>query len=198
VNHEKTLGAYHFIMMGLNGERNGVYLDSDVDFSSSFDTRKGRDSANLRVIRQRLDNYGLGGVPQLAARKVLTAYNDGTFAWAVEGNFFRETYAKGYPWLQIKLKSLYYPEGAHYNFFMNIQQMFWIATLFLSFFALFIKKSPAILILMLSIIGLTLFELLFEVKASHLLAYTPIFIIFATAGFKAILDLIFTFSSEST
>lgn len=188
IDHEKTLGVYHFLMMGLNEERNGVYLGSDVDFSASFDTRKERNAANLQIIHERLADYKLGGILQLAARKMLTVYNDGTFAWNVEGNFFRETYSTGYPPLQIKLKNLYYPEGTYYNIFMNMQQMLWLVTLFLAFLAFLKNKNPVVLVLMLSIIGLTLFELLFEVKARYLLAYTPIFIILASIGLDNIIS----------
>ena len=41
---------------------------------------------------------------------------------------------------------------------------------------------------MITIIGLTLFELIFEARARYLFAYVPLYIILAVCGIKFLLD----------
>ena len=60
--------------------------------------------------------------------------------------------------------------------------MVWMCTLLLSVFSIRSKGTPKESILMLSIIGLTLFQLLFEARARYLFIYTPIYIILAILG----------------
>ena len=74
-------------MMGLNPETKGVYSAEDVRYSRSFVTASERTQANIAVGNQRLQEMGFFGTLKQLAQKMLTLYNDGTFAWGKEGNF---------------------------------------------------------------------------------------------------------------
>lgn len=88
LDREQNFTVTHFLMMGLSDERNGVYDQNDVEYSASFTDRAARQEANRTVIKERIQEYGVGGMVEHLAKKTLTNYNDGTFAWGGEGDFF--------------------------------------------------------------------------------------------------------------
>ena len=79
-------------MMGLNPEKKGVYSAEDVRYSRSFVTASERTQANIAVGKQRLQEMGFFGTLKQLAQKMLTLYNDGTFAWGKEGNFLQTVF----------------------------------------------------------------------------------------------------------
>ena len=187
MNKDQAFGWPHYIMMGLNDETNGGYCNDDVIFSQTVSGRKERAEANLQAARQRAAEYGIPGLASFWCKKMLTVYNDGTFAWTNEGEFFQEMYEKGNPDLGQALKSYYYPEGSHYTWFLNISQAFWMAVLFLGACAAWGRKRTEMLVLMMAVVGLTLFELLFEARARYLFAYVPVYILLAGEGIRSMI-----------
>ena len=63
----------------------------DEQISVSVPTAKERTDVQMAVIKERLSVYGVTGLAAHLAKKTLTNYADGTFAWGIEGQFFRET-----------------------------------------------------------------------------------------------------------
>lgn len=61
--------------------------------------------------------------------------------------------------------------------------MIWLTTLLLSIFSVSDPKTSDKNIIMLGIIGLTIFELIFEARARYLFTYVPLYIILAMYGF---------------
>lgn len=165
VDTERSFGAEHFLMMGMNAERLGIYSQDDVNFSASFSTKEERKSATLIEIKDRINEHGAKGLVNLAIAKVLTTYNDGSFAWTHEGYFFIETFNHGISKIRCFFENFYYRDGQYQNYFYNFVQSQWIAILFLSIFSVFSKKDAKVNTLMLTVIGLTLFEILFEARA---------------------------------
>ena len=53
----KETGMAHFLMMGLNSETDGVFLQSDVNFSGSFDSVEERNKNNIRVAKERIKDF---------------------------------------------------------------------------------------------------------------------------------------------
>lgn len=111
---------------------------------------------------------------------MLINYNDGTFGWGVEGSF--------YYWIPENnniishfLKNIYYNEGKYYRIYSQILQLIWVMVLtgvgVASIFDLK-RKNDIYVVLKLCIIGITLFELLFEARARYLYLYVPIYILF--------------------
>lgn len=181
---EKSLGLTHFFMMGLNEETNGVFSGQDVELSSSINNQKDRIRTNLAVSKNRIIEFKLNGLTKHLTKKLLTVFNDGSFAWYAEGDFLREEMNNGSPQLRELLESFYLPTGKHYQIFLSIVQTIWLTVLCLCLFACFHKGQ---LVLKLSVIGLTMFELLFEARARYLLTYAPVFIILSCIGFSQII-----------
>lgn len=184
ITKEESFSMAHYAMMGLNMESNGEYSQSDVDFSASFTTRRERTNANLSTIKERLIVFTPISFFSFITKKLLAVYNDGSFAWNGEGYFFLECYEGGF--LHKVLTHVYYPDGRLYPYYLLFVQSLWMSTLF---FSLFSKSkiasgiSPHIIsVLKLSLIGLFLFEIIFEARARYLFTYTPIFIIMACLG----------------
>ena len=187
VDEQRTFGIPHYLMMGLNERTNGVISDEDWEFSESFDTKSERDAANLQVVGERLKEMDAARWAAHLRKKILTVYRDGSFAWGVEGNFFKEMVSSGSPRARDFLRNIYLPEGKYYSAFLNVMQAVWLGILFFAIFAFpTLKGDKKASVLALAVIGFTLFELLFEPRARHSLTYIPIWIPFACMGIENI------------
>lgn len=187
VDPDKEIGYTHFIMMGLNSYNNGGYNADDVAFSKSFSNTKEREKENLRVVRERIAEYGTLGLIKHTVKKCLGNYGKGTFAWGNEGHFYSQIPEDKNTRLSPLLKNIYYHNGKYYHYFSSFQQTVWLVllTCMIGCIMLFRKKIPgrnSICILALSLIGLTLFELIFESRARYLYIYAPFYIILAVIG----------------
>lgn len=201
IDPEQATGYQHYLMMGLNRSTDGVYSAEDVEFTHSFNTRKERNTADMEVAKQRLKEIGIKGTPVHLSRKQLVNYGDGTFGWGVEGHSFN-----GDPkWAQNSsssfIRSFIKPEGKYYDIFLSYNQSIWVTLIFLLCFAVFYKMTiwnnnseKIILLMVLAIIGLTLFELLFEARARYLFCYSPIFIMLGVLGASNLFCLIEKYS----
>ncbi|WP_221899115.1 hypothetical protein, partial [Gordonibacter massiliensis (ex Traore et al. 2017)] len=195
-NEERSFSMAHYAMMGLNCETNGCVSGEDGEFSAGKQTYQDRIEANIDVISERLDNYGILGLAKHLTKKMLCTYNDGTFGWAGEGGFFKDVVDRTSPFADL-LRNIYYPSGEHYRLFCTSQQFFWIFTLMgiiLNFPQILFckesrkiasKKDSDLLVILLSIIGITLFILIFEGRARYLYLYSGFFVIASTVGFSS-------------
>lgn len=206
---DRSFGMAHYFMMGLNRETDGAYSDEDTLYTDSFDTPREKLEADLELAGKRIREYGILGLKGHAQRKILVNYNDGLFAWGIDGNFFAgreaeelgnvaETPLTDFVW------SFILPEGADHGKYSSALQMLWLMMLILSTVsAVFagrhlrmlgrrasggeITIPDEIYIVMLSLTGLFLFELLFEAKARYLFIYTPYYLILSVFGLFAVL-----------
>lgn len=189
-------GMTHFLMMGLNEESNGVYSDPDIVYSASFAASKERQQANIKRVIERLKTMGPIGYAKHLTRKILTVYNDGTFAWGAEGNFYFSIPENPNEKTSKLLREIYYTneQGIYSKYFTLFEQTVWIAVVFFGILAAFNNSSHKdkrmLSTLMLAIIGLTVFELLFEARARYLYTYAPIYCILATLGIKNALNFV--------
>lgn len=187
IDSNKTFSIIHFVKMGLNSETDGAYLLSDVEFSRECETQKERKAENLKVIRERLSDYGVGGFAKHTIKKTLVNYGDGTYAWSREGNFYNITRKDVNEFSAPLLKSIFYKGGKYYNYFITFQQFVWVNILFCSLgiglYYIFKKKvNPIISVMVLSLIGLTIFSTVFEARARYLFIYTPFYVMVAVLG----------------
>ena len=130
------------------------------------------------------------GLAKHFSKKMLVLFNDGTFAWGKEGNFFAVTYDEVNSGVCRFLRSYYY--GEKLGAFQTIQKVIWVLILLSTAFG--VRKNSRYMkeetILMLAVIGLTLFELLFEARARYIYIYVPIYCILASIGFENIKNII--------
>lgn len=188
INNQLTFGMEHFAMMGMNPERDGIYDYDDVVYSSSQATPEARKKADISKIQERLKNFGFIGYAKFLEKKALVNYGDGTFAWGEEGQFYTQIFDNPSA-ISGVLKSFYYNDANHYYILSTFEQAIWIAVIFSMLGLVFIKKNKLdkkVVILMMSLIGLTIFEMIFEARARYLYIYAPIFIVLSIVGLKNI------------
>ena len=176
-------------MTGLNPVTYGAYYEADALLSYATGTVEEREAKNWKVIQDRLKDYGVSGYLNFSMHKILTNFNDGTFAWNGEGGFYVQTFDSTTP-LSPFLKSLYYPEGNLHSIFFQFSQWLWLLILGLIPFNIYSKDktNKGKLVIILSVIGISLFTHLFEARARYLFLYLPFFVASASFGFENILQ----------
>ncbi len=171
----------HFIMMGMNDKMKGVYLQEDVDYTASFRGINKKKNANIKKIKKRIKHYGVLGYLQLLVDKTLINYDDGSFAWGIEGGFYQEL-TEDNSKLSTILKKIYYNDGIYYHYFETYLQVIWLMILLLCFYSIFKIKNYKLLVIHLTIIGITIFLLLFEARARYLFLFSPYYLVLSCLG----------------
>lgn len=184
---ESSFGILHYAMLGLNEENTGMYSFEDVAYSAGFSTKEERNQGNLLKIKERLTAYGSIGLLNHWAKKTIANYGDGTFGWGGQsGGFFIEIYPEKNEHISPFLRSLYYSDGAYFQLYFSVRQACWLLMLLLMGGATLYKgsspKEQGIDVLAIAILGLTLFEIIFEAHAKYLYTHAPIFVILAVIG----------------
>lgn len=171
----------HYLMMGLNSKTCGVFSSEDTTFTDSIIGKDNKINGNIKVIKTRLNKFGISGYLNFLKKKLLVIYNDGTFAWSVEGMFYEDTSITDE---NDFLKRYFYSSGDRYKLFVTCQQMTWI-TLIL-FIIISLKNTTNVNkklhVILLTIVGITIFLLLFEARARYLLLYAPYYVLLASIG----------------
>lgn len=176
-------GYTHFLMMGLNEKTNGVFSRDDVNYSVSFNDVNMRKKANLAEAKQRIKDFGFVGLIKHFARKTLVNYGDGSFAWNKEGDFILNIPTNNQTVISDFLRSFIYPDGNNYQIFLSFKQVVWVTILVLVFIGvLSLNNNDYLNIVILSIVGLTIFQTLFEARARYLYCYSPFYVILAIYG----------------
>ena len=171
----------HFIMMGLNQETYGAYLTEDALYTESFLTTQDKMEANMPVIRQRLGQMlSEGTYLNFLYNKLNRVYCEGDFFWGKEGNFASFDYENGHTFI----KSIYYPEGSRHGIYLYVTQGIWVAALLLATGGWNSKMREDCTLAHLTIIGITLFLLIFEMRSRYLIPFLPIFSAAAVFGLE--------------
>jgi hypothetical protein len=175
----------HFFMMGLNKDTTGAYSAEDSIFSGSFDNVEQRQYANLTVAKQRLKEFGVSGYLKFLAQKTILNYNDGTFFWAGEGNFYSDIPEKSDFWSNI-LRGIYYDDGEYYWIYNATEQILWLNILVCTVFCLLgkAKNGFAVELISLTLLGVSMFLLLFECRSRYLICFSPLFIVLSSIGLQ--------------
>lgn len=185
IDKNQRFGFLHYAMVGQNPETQGVYSDKDMNFSASFYTNDERDKGNLSIIKQRLADFGLVGYKKFLGKKALVNFSDGTFAWNIEGNFIYQKIEKD-NYFATFLRSIYYPDGKFYKIFELSVQLLWFVVLILLLGLGLLWKNPdkKSMTVVLTLLGISLFVMIFEARARYLYSYTPFFMIGACIGLQ--------------
>ena len=183
INRNHSMTIYHYLMMGLNDETSGGFnLD---DFWDTFDHYgvEEKKQFNIETWKERLKNVTLDFI----SRKIAYSYNDGTFAWEGEGEFYNSDFEYDDERLFEAFSNYYKKDGSAYFTFSSIHQLIWIILLLTCLIGiLFTNMDNKKTVLLLTIIGQTLFLLLFEARARYLIVYMPIFITTAIISLESI------------
>ena len=189
VDKEKRFNITHYAMLGWNTESKGVFTVKDENFSGKYEKLKDREKANIEELKRRITEMGLGGVINQIARKILTNYNDGTFSGVATFVYIRKEYnIEGInKELSKFLKNIYYENGEYNMIYTQIMQCLWIGILIFNMFSYNDGKSTKISIVILGIIGLFIFEILFEARSRYIFIYVPLYIFLGVIGLKNVL-----------
>ena len=191
IDQEKSFGVAHYLMLGMNPDTRGIWSADDYNLSTSYTNAKERNAANIEKIRQRLSDYGVKGYLELLRDKTLITYGDGTFAWGAEGSFWNQIFTEPNTKIAPLARSFYYPVGENLQVWKDYSQLVWTGILFFSLFSVLALRSTnrsEIAGLQLAMIGLFLFEMLFEARARYLYTCVPIYIILSVIGMKSLLE----------
>lgn len=190
---EQKFGMSHFLMLGLNYEHGGIYNTEDMAFSLQYSTAKERKEANLQEAVKRLKAFTPMQMIEHITRKNVSNYSNGVFGWGQEGGayFFKDVSEDRVPVISPFLKNSLYLQGKFYKYFAITKQIMWFFVLILCVFSLSKKghsHTNLLLVIALSIIGLTIFETIFEARARYLYIYVPFYIILASVGLRALIN----------
>ena len=190
VDKEKRFNITHYAMLGWNTESKGVFTIKDENFSGKYEKIKDREKANIEELKKRISEMGIGGVINQIARKILTNYNDGTFSGVATFVYIRDEYRiSGLDNNLIEfLKNIYYERGKYNDIYTQIMQCLWISILIFNMFSYNDSKSRKIAIIILALIGLFLFETIFEARSRYIFVYVPLYIFIGVIGIKNVLN----------
>lgn len=186
-DEDKELPIAHYLMLGQNDKTYGVFDGADRALTVSFATKEEKVANAVKVANERFVKRGFTGNLRFFIVKNILNYNNGTFSWAYEGEFFKDVPVRE-DGLSIFLRDVYYPDGKYHNLYAIFCQGVWLLILF-GCIGLFIEKQgEKYVVAMLAVLGLTLFLLIFESRARYLFLYTPIYLVLGMSGLKKIYD----------
>lgn len=186
IDETKKFPYTHWIMMGLNQEARGGYSGEDVEFSSSITDPHERARSNILKAQDRLAEMGVRGYMNFLWLKLNKLCNNGTFDYSTStGDWYDVVYPEKNTCASPFLRSLFYYDGENYPIYYTTMNILWAMILICCLsasIANFRGNDPIQFWLGVSIIGLFVFELLFEAQARHLYSSIPLFILYGMVG----------------
>ena len=187
----RSVTPAHYFMMGLNEEYGGAYNQGDVNRSFAYETVEERNKEDMIEAGRRIISMLPVRIFKFEAQKMLTNFNDGTYGWGNEGDFYW-TYYERDDAPAVFLRSLVYHIGDNHDIYVAIMQGFWFITLCMCALTVLKRRDDpdyrenAIMIVMLAIMC---FLTVFEARARYLYLYSPIIYMVAAVGMNRLLSL---------
>ena len=183
---QAQLSETHYLMLGMNGVSLGGHTDADVAYSRSFATLAQRRQANLARAWERFTDRGFAENLTFFSTKIYKAFCDGTLA---QGKSFlvMEQPARTGRWAAL-LKQTYFTDGKYNTIFQTVQQVLWLFILLSMLAAMVLKTArPGVTaVLAVTLLGLGLYLMLFEVWPRYLYLYSPVFVVLSAVGMDAL------------
>ena len=177
---EEALGSAHYLMIGLDDQYWGGHSAEGVTYSGSFATAKERTRANLARALEEVQNRTMGENLHFFSVKAYKAYADGTFAF---NSYLVEEPVRRSDRLSLFLRKIFYREGAWNPAYRAVMQGLWLMVLLGCLAAALLRRREyAVQLCALSLLGLTAYQLLFEVWPRYLFLYAPVFLVLALLG----------------
>lgn len=192
----------HFLMMGLNEKENLKFygfFQNDINSTLAIEGTDAKVAFHKEVIRERIAEFGIGGLLRHWGNKLIWVTTDGTFFYGGEGNFHA-----GVPMAQDGLKSVlqqwnYTETPTYQKYFGNIMQAVWLGIAIGLFLQIFAKRgqknrlqTAVLFIAQLALLGLLMFLMLFEARSRYLFLYLPYFCVLAANGYVSCINRIIT------
>lgn len=184
-DEDEAFPVAHYLMLGQNDRTYGSFAGEDWTFITSYDTKEEKVKYSLEGAKERFTARGIKGNIRFFSIKNMVNYDNATFSWAYEGEFFKDI-SSGTTGLCKVLKSIYYPDGEHYKTYATICQGIWLIIILGCIGILWDKNKRQMLVPCMAIIGLTIFLLIFESRGRYLFLYTPVYVTIGCLGMKNI------------
>lgn len=185
--------ATHYLMMGANAESTGSYCASDMKMSKAEPTVEARQEMNIETWKQRLGDMGFAKTVELALRKTLMNYSDGSMNWEKQSGFCLDRENRGIQGDCPALISFFgittqrtglESQGVH---FRTAAQVVWLALLAGAGIGFLRRRcTRPQLVMYLSLVMLTCFLMVFEARPRYLILYLPYFTACGVAGWCAL------------
>lgn len=161
----------HWVMMGARWD--GAFDQMDELYTSSFDTKEEKTEADVKVLKERIQEAGPSGLLSLAGRKLLNTWVDGTDSYQAENS--SASYSKLYDYIL----------GSKSGFLTIYSQSFrFLQMLTIGLGALVCllrlkkkKELPRLFLLQLTLLGAMAFHLLWETNPLYSISFTPVCLI---------------------
>jgi hypothetical protein len=168
----------HWIMMGLK-EPYGFYNYDDVIYTESFQTKDKRKEANLKIIKQRINDYEAKGIFQLFSTKNLFIWGDGTYFAPIKLNRGVPEYTTYHKYILPLGKN----ENDLYIYFCQIVNISLILLLLASGVHHLIRPGiTMIIICSLALFGIGIFLLVWEARSRYLIQFAPLIVLCSMDG----------------
>ena len=181
---------------GKNQTLYGTYNVQDDLNTYSIKGYKEKQEYNLKIIKERLKNFGIIGYIKFLYNKANWILSDGTFYYGYEGTWIVDGYQNQNKVAKIVQKFITVDSKAYKYITANIMQISWLIILFGLMLSYSKEKNEYLDIGKLAIIGIILFILIFEGRARYLVNYIPIFIFIGVDGLKISLNKILTMKDK--
>ncbi|MCD5003728.1 glycosyltransferase family 39 protein [Enterococcus saccharolyticus] len=169
----------HFVMMGLNGD--GGYSREDSEKTKSLGTQEEKKDYTIKIIKERLNQFGLLGYTKFLVYKFFKFSSDGDFGWGYDGQQ-QQFSTKSKNKLQTMLRDFYSQDGKRTHNIRFYMQIIWMITLIGMLFA-FRYNDYRDVLFKLTILGVVAYLLLFEAgRSRYLIQYIPFFFILSAFG----------------
>jgi len=179
---QAQLSETHYLMLGMNGDSLGGHTDADVAYSTSFATLSERRQASLARAWERLSSRSFAENLTFFSAKLYKAFGDGTMAQSKSFLVMEQPARTG--WWAALLQQVYFTDGRYNALFQTVQQVFWLFILLLMPVAMFGKSGnqKVTAVLAVTLTGLGMYLMLFEVWPRYLYLYSPVFVVLAAIG----------------
>lgn len=183
----------HWLMMGLKGV--GKYDEHDDYYTRSFPSKKEKQDANIKVIKERVKKYKIDGLYEHMVKKAVWTWQDGTYYIS---------YHNQKPKNDNILMDFLHINGKHNKAFQNYSsalQMFILLMICISALKTLVKpKVDEMLLLKGIVFSAFLFFLLWETRSRYLFNMTPLFILLMVDGMDTLKNIpaLFKINHEQT
>lgn len=187
-------GLLHYVMLGLNPESHGVYRDEDMYLSARAESPQARREAQLAVIRERLAAMSAGDWAEHLAKKALSNFADAPVIWSFGGAICWQEIEDKDGFFSPLIKRLIAVGEVNVGFsplFVYFECV-WLAILVFSLLAPVLlwrlrrrgDQADLLCVMMLSVFGLVLFQMIFEAGNRYFMVYTPFMVLLAVAALR--------------
>lgn len=179
---ENEVPFTHFLMMGLNPDTIGKWNADDYNATLSFDKKSERISYNLSAAAKRVQDMGVLGLGKFMVKKARANFHSVNM-----DHWILSPFRSGDP-LSTAIQQVFCQGGSSFKVYLQFQEALWIIMLALWLLPLLLRTGSCRdrlgAVLRLTVMGYTLFQLLFESGPRYKYHLFPIFILLSVWGLQ--------------